>query len=491
MIGSLPPVLRVGQARVTAGLDRTARLGLRAHRAVFGAVPWTSAGQLISMAEQVDLRGRAVTAFPVARKLRAVCAASRPGKRRPAVVVDCTDAEPGSRKDVMLLLRSPHLVLDGAALTARALDAREIVVAVAGDGLHVRSVCDAVVADNTIRHLARVVSVPDGFLSGESGALVSALNAMSTLRVGLSSRYGGSGVMPTMLSSAETFAQVAVLAMLGPARYASAGAPDEPGTVLLTVGGTVERPAVVETPTGMALGRILDVCRARQAQAVLVGGYGGMWLTAESANDLLVSRADLAAAGGTLGAGVVLVLGQDSCPLGELARAAGYLAVHSSGQCGSCKLGLPAIARSLAAMASGAGGADEVGTVRRASAGARGRAARHHSGCTAKFVTSALDVFADDVAEHLFRGGCGRAVRGVLPISRARAETRLTVDRPRSIARATPARLTPAARVGGRPRPGTSTVIKQAPPRPALTRRARLEADLAGAKTWIAELRGS
>jgi len=38
-----------------------------------------------------------------------------------------------------------------------------------------------------------------------------------------------------MLSNAETYAQLAVLALLGPDNYASVGTPDEPGTVLLSV----------------------------------------------------------------------------------------------------------------------------------------------------------------------------------------------------------------------------------------------------------------
>ena len=69
--------------------------------------------------------------------------------------------------------------------------------------------------------------------------------------------------LPTLLSNAETFAQLAVLALLGPDCYASVGAPAEPGTVLLTVGGSVSRPAVVEVPSGIPLGVVLDICGAK------------------------------------------------------------------------------------------------------------------------------------------------------------------------------------------------------------------------------------
>jgi NADH:ubiquinone oxidoreductase subunit F (NADH-binding)/ferredoxin len=414
----LPPVIRIGQARMTSGLDRHSRLDLAAHRAEFGDLPALTAADLIRFAAEVDLRGRGGAAFPVTQKLAAVLAATRQGKRPPVVVVNAAEGEPGSAKDAMLLCRSPHLVLDGALVAARALNAREIIVAVAGDGPRLQSVRDALAAEPAARRLARAVSVPDRFVSGESGALISALNGKQALPPGAAARTSEAGVrgQPTLLSNAETFAQLAILAMLGPAGYSSAGLDTEPGTILLTIGGSVARPAVAEVPTGVPLGHILDICGASQPRGVLVGGYHGLWLTPAAADQVPVSRAGLAAAGGTLGAGVVLVLGQDSCPLGEVARVTGYLAMQSSGQCGPCALGLPSLARSLAAITAGAGGIEELEAVRRSAAGVRGRGACGHPDGTAGFVVSALDVFSADVAEHMFRGRCGRPAAGVLPL---------------------------------------------------------------------------
>jgi NADH:ubiquinone oxidoreductase subunit F (NADH-binding)/ferredoxin len=442
--------MRIGQARITSGLDRHSRLDLAAHRAEFGDLPVLSGAELIRFAAEVDLRGRGGAAFPVARKLRAVLATARLGKRHPVVVVNAAEGEPGSAKDKMLLSRSPHLVLDGAVIAAKALNAREIVVAVAGEGPHLHSISDAVASNSAISRITRVVSLPDRFVSGESGALVNALNGKSALPPGTKFRTSNSGVkgQPTFLSNAETYAQLAILAMLGPAGYASAGLEREPGTVLLTIGGSVARPAVAEVPTGVPLGHVLDICGAQMPSGVLVGGYHGLWLTAEAAYQVPVSRTGLAAAGGTLGAGVVLVLGADSCPLGEVSRVAGYLAMQSSGQCGPCKLGLPSVAKSLAAIASGAGGVDELEAIRRAAFGVRGRGACAHPDGTANFVVSALDAFSEDLSEHMFRGRCGRDVSGVLPLpgdvpSHDEPEARLEVDWTRCSGHGLCARLVP------------------------------------------------
>jgi ferredoxin len=183
----------------------------------------------------------------------------------------------------------------------------------------------------------------------------------------------------------------------------------------------------VEAPAGTPLGEILDLCSAAPAEGVLVGGYHGAWLPAELAYDVPVSRRGLAAAGGTLGAGVVLPLGPGTCPLGEVARVTAYLAKESSGQCGPCMLGLPAIARSVAALAQGSGGVDTLDTARRAAAAVRGRGACRHPDGVFSFVASALDVFTDDLSAHLFRGTCGRPVRGELPL-RQDDDMRLAVD---------------------------------------------------------------
>jgi NADH:ubiquinone oxidoreductase subunit F (NADH-binding)/ferredoxin len=546
----LPPVIRVGQARTTAGLDRHARLDLATHRAEFGPFPALTVTDLITIASQVDLRGRGGAAFPVASKLRAVLAATRGGKRRPVVVVNAAEGEPGSAKDKMLLCRSPHLVLDGALIAARALGAREIYVAVAGDGAHRRSIAEAVAADAAVRRMTRVVSVPDRFVSGEGGALTSALNGKSALPPGSKVRASDAGVhgLPTLLSNAETFAQLAILAMLGPAGYASAGLASEPGTVLLTVGGSVTRPAIAEVPTGVPLGHVLDICGGSAPGGVLVGGYHGMWLTPDVAYQVPVSRAGFAAAGGTLGAGVVLVLGAETCPLGEVSRVAGYLAMQSSGQCGPCKLGLPSVARSLAAIAAGAGGIDELEAIRRAAGGVRGRGACAHPDGTANFVLSALDAFSADLSEHLFRGRCGRPVLGVLPVPGElgtpgpEPQTRLAVDWTRCRGHGLCARLVPEliqldehgypelldapvpfwlARDAGQavemcpalalkltaqapdlpgpplvpePQAAVGPDPRRARPRlviqPAATRRDRRKADLAGAAAWIAAIGG-
>src|SRR6201986_5544212 len=274
----VPTIMRIGAARMTAGLDRMGRRDLAAHPEIFGPLPRMSVEQLIDMASQVDPRGQGGAAFPFARKLRAVVDAAKKTGQPAIVVVNATEGEPGSFKDKMLMIRSPYLILSGAALVAEALEAEEVFVGVTSNEVANRSIEAAIAAEPGLRALVTVVQQPERFISGESGALVRGINGKKPVPPGRKTLAAEKGVgdLPTLLSNASTFAQIAVLALLGPERFASVGVPEEPGTVLLSVSGSAKRPAGVEGPTGVPLGAVLDICQAPARAGGLGRGHHGM-----------------------------------------------------------------------------------------------------------------------------------------------------------------------------------------------------------------------
>ena len=121
--------------------------------------------------------------------------------------------------------------------------------------------------------------------------------------------------------------------------------------MLLTIGGAVGHPGVVEAPLGTPLGILLTAAQSAPTAAVVAGGYHGSWLRPHP--DIRISRSGLAAAGASLGAGVLYVVDDATCALGELARVTGWLAGESAKQCGPCRFGLPALAADVAALAAG------------------------------------------------------------------------------------------------------------------------------------------
>jgi NADH:ubiquinone oxidoreductase subunit F (NADH-binding) len=365
-------------------------------------------GDLERLCASVNLAGRGGGDFPVAQKLNSL----RPGHR--VVVVNASESEPASHKDRLLLSLFPHLVLDGAGTVAAAVGASQVRLVV-----HDPRLVPGLELAMGVRldgALFRVDVLPGGFVAGEARAVIRWLNGGPALPPGrrILPTHTGVGGAPTFLSNAETFAQIAILAELGPVGFANTGTPGEPGTTLLSVGGAVARPGVFEVPLGVDLQSVLDVAVARLASAVVVGGYHGSWVP--PIGQLALSRAGLAAQGATLGAGVVLVLDEHTCGLGELARVASWLAAESAGQCGPCRFGLPAIANDLAATMTGQPtGKSALG---RHSDVVLGRGACAHPDGAVRFIKSGLALLRHEVDAHR-RGGCGRPVRGQFPISRS------------------------------------------------------------------------
>lgn len=407
-VTAVPVAEPVTVHRMLAGVRRDGRpLSLPEHRAQHG--PVAAAGRhdakrlQLALAE-APLRGRGGAGFPVGRKL----AAAWQSGRRGLLIANASEGEPASRKDRTLLGTSPHLVLDGAQLAARAMRAREVVVAV-----HARALIEAAVAERDDAVPVRVLEVPARYVAGEASALARAATGGPSLPqlhdVPLAVR-GPSG-RPTVVLNAETLAGLALHVRHGPQWYAEVGTPDEPGTVLVTVRSSTTAPTVLEVPVGTPIGRVL----AGEVQAVLVGGYFGRWLPAPAALEVPLSQAGLRAAGGTLGAGLVVGLLPAECGLRATAEVVRYLAGQSARQCGPCRNGLPALADALSALAVGRPPAGVVERLSQLCGLVRGRGLCHHPDGTAALVASALTVFADDVAAHL-RGSCSRPAGRALAV---------------------------------------------------------------------------
>lgn len=400
-----PDTWTIGAPRLLAGLDVHPVLDARTHLATHGPLPQPTLARLLELLDGAGLSGRGGAGFPLATKLRGLAR----GRRR--VVVNGSESEPASRKDRTLLRRTPHLVLDGALLVASAVVARQVTLAV-HDAAAAHAV-RAALAQRPDGSRVHVQIAPAAFVSGEARALVRFLDGGPALPTGRRDLPTDRGIL---VANAETFAQVAVLARLGSARYADTGTREEPGTTLLTVGGAVGRPGVVEIPLGTPLGIVLSAARAHDTRAVVLGGYHGGWLTPHP--EIRLSRGGAASAGGTFGAGVLYAIDGATCALGELARVAHWLAGESARQCGPCRFGLPALAADVAAMYHGAPSA--VDAAFRHVGAVTGRGACAHPDGTARFVTSALHLLQDEVEAHVHQGGCGRPVLGRLPVGVAR-----------------------------------------------------------------------
>ncbi len=400
------PAGTLGTARLLAGVEQLGRLDRDHHLAVHGAPALRSRSWLSKALREVNLVGRGGAGFPVSLKLDAM-----PGRGAVNVLVNGSEGEPASHKDRTLMMAAPHLVIDGALVVAHALGARSITITV-----HDRLAHESLVQAARERQDTRAVSIVrtnDTFVGGEIRAVINGLNSGSARPGGRRDLPHTHGVSkrPTFASNVETFAQIALLAAMGAAGYATTGSAAEPGTSLVTLIGDVARPGVVEVPNGTPLEVLVP---GRADAPVLVGGYHGTWV--RNAHELVLNRGTLREAGSPLGAGVIARPHAGTCSLQEVAAVSRWLANESLGQCGPCFFGLPALADDMQAFADGTG--SERQASRRAQQ-VRGRGACAHPDGAVQFMSTAIVALADDIRVHREHGSCGRPPSNILPLPRS------------------------------------------------------------------------
>ncbi|RAG87417.1 hypothetical protein DN069_02300 [Streptacidiphilus pinicola] len=379
-----------------APLDRVARRG--------------DSSALVRAVEEAGLTGRGGAAFPTARKLQAVA----DGRGSAVVVANAMESEPASAKDATLLQLAPHLVLDGIALATQAVGAREAHLCVARTRQDQVHELRAALAERERHRLdpvpVQLHELPHHYVSSEESALVAWLNGGDARPTATPPRpfEKGVGKRPTLIDNVETLAQLALIARYGPAWYREAGAPDAPGTTLVTLGGAVRHPGVYEAPMGAELGRLLAYGGgpSERLSAVLVGGFFGSWLPAATALPARFTKQALAELGAGPGAGVLVALPERACGLAETASVLGFLARNGAQQCGPCRFGLPAVAEDFAALAHGRLDADGLHRLERRVGLLAGRGACRHPDGASRFAATALRTFAADVGHHLRFGPC-------------------------------------------------------------------------------------
>jgi NADH:ubiquinone oxidoreductase subunit F (NADH-binding) len=355
--------------------------------------------RLIDDLDEIGLTGHGGGHFPTGRKWRSVRDGVRRSGLAATVVANAAEGEPASAKDLALLARRPHLVLDGLVCAAEAVGAQDLVVWTHGDNhpLH-RILVQALHARRVEldEPAIRLVSGPAGYISGESSAILRALAGGPALPQFSLQHSTGGGVngRPTLVHNVETLARIGLLARSGPAAA--------PRTNLVTV-LTAGRRTVVDVAESW---RVDDTLVAggwsadETPQAVLIGGYGGQWLPWAEARGLRLHQPTLRAAGASLGAGVLVPLPTDHCGLVETARIARFLADSGARQCGPCLFGLPALADAVASLARGRASRSDMRRLQRWTREVSGRGGCHHPDGAVRVIVSAISAFGDDCTNH-------------------------------------------------------------------------------------------
>jgi NADH-quinone oxidoreductase subunit F len=309
-----------------------------------------------------QLTGLGGAHFPFARKLQ--LARSEPGPR--VVVCNAAEDEPGSQKDRTLLWRNPHLVIEGALIAARALDADDVylylsetlspAIEAVERALDEISSLDEVTSGIKVHlHLA-----PPEYVAGEASAVVNAINgnvAKPLLQPPFPTESGVGG-RPTLVANCETLANLPREVRRALGGEHSVG----PLTRLVTLTGDVADPGVYEVdPRVTTFGDLITmaggVAGSGELKAIQPGGPSGAFLDS-SAGDTLVTNEAITAAGAQPGCLAVRIFSSSRCLVEAVHEITGFFAREQCGQCPACRMKTQTYHRVVAQIANHNGGWD-------------------------------------------------------------------------------------------------------------------------------------
>jgi len=300
------------------------------------------------------LVGRGGAAFPAGRKWAAVAAQS---EWPHYLVCNADESEPGTFKDRVLLEGDPFAVLEAMTIAGWATGCERGFIYLRGEyprALHTLEQAIGTAYDRG--YLGRDVlglgfdfdvEVRRGagaYICGEETAIFNSIEGYRgeprskppfPVEVGLFGK-------PTVVNNVETLVNVLPILEMGGAAYATIGTERSTGTKLFAVSGSVRSPGVYEVPFGVTLADLLELAgglpAGRALRGILLGGAAGVFVTPERLA-LPLTFEGAAAAGATLGSGVVMVIDDGVDLAAFLLRIAAFFKQESCGQCVPCRVG--------------------------------------------------------------------------------------------------------------------------------------------------------
>ncbi len=359
--GATRPVLRYPRLADPADPGEYVRAG--GYRALSLALG-TPGDELVGELVRSGLRGRGGAGYPTGAKERSSASGACPEEPECERFVICNadEGEPGTFKDRILMEREPHLVIEGMAISARAIGASRGFLYIRGEyGEAIGTMRRAVAAAGCGGYLGTDI-LGSGFsfdiairrgagsyLCGEESTLIESLEGkrgQPRIKPPYPAERGYRG-MPTLVNNVETLAAVPWIVEHGADAWLARGSSGSPGTKLFCVSGDVARPGYGEWDMGVELGTVIRAAGgvvdasgkpADAPIAVLLGGAAGAFVP----GDALSLRLDYdapKAAGAVLGSGAVIVIGPGRSIPGILLSILEFFEHESCGTCVPCRVG--------------------------------------------------------------------------------------------------------------------------------------------------------
>jgi len=377
-----------GPKILTADWDKPQSWSLDTYRASGGYQALAKAlkmqpQQIVDEVVKSNLRGRGGAGFPTGMKWNFVRKETSFPKY---LVVNADEGEPGTFKDREILLRSPHMFLEGLIIGCYAIECHLTYVYCRGEFRESamarleKAIEEARAAGYIGKNIlgsgldveVHAVYGAGAYICGEETALLESLEGRKgypRLKPPFPANAGG-GLFkqPTAVNNVETLANMPAIVTMGGDEFSRLGlVPKNGGTRLYAVSGHVKKPGVYEAPMGISFKALLDeycggMRQGSTLKAIIPGGASSAVMTAAEADwasdfDTLKAKKTMA------GSGAVVYLDQSVNMAQALANLMHFFAHESCGQCTPCREGTAWLSRLLDKIVAGKGEKQDVDNV--------------------------------------------------------------------------------------------------------------------------------
>ncbi len=376
---------------------------------------------VIAMVKDSGLRGRGGAGFPTGMKWGFI---PQDNPKPKYLVVNADESEPGTCKDIPLMMASPHTLLEGVIISSYAIRANTAFIYVRGEVLHVvRRLHKAVQEAYLAGHLGTnihgsgydldvVVHAGAGaYICGEETALLDSLEGrrgQPRLRPPFPA-VAGLYASPTVINNVESIASVPSIVANGAEWFSSMGTEKSKGYVIYSLSGHVKRPGQYEAPLGVTLRTLIELGGGMRDGHELKfwtpGGSSTPLLTAEHL-DMPLDYEAVGAAGSMLGTRALQIFDETTCVLRAVLRWTEFYKHESCGKCTPCREGTWWLVQTLARLEQGKGSEADLELLLDQCDNILGRAFCALGDGATSPITSSIEYFRDEYLQHLERGGC-------------------------------------------------------------------------------------
>ena len=389
--------------------------------------------QVISTVLDAGLRGRGGAGFPTGRKWGFIPqqptgapvdpdepdAHAEPAAKPHYLVVNADESEPGTCKDIPLMLATPHVLIEGVAIAAYAIRASHAFIYLRGEVVPVlRRLQQAEAEAYAAGYLGRdvlgsgfaldlVVHAGAGaYICGEETALLDSLEGrrgQPRLRPPFPA-VAGLYACPTVVNNVESLASVPSILQHGPDWFRSMGSEKSPGYTLYSLSGHVTRPGQYEAPLGVTLRELLDLAGGiREGHTLKFWTPGGSStpLLTDAQLDMPLDYEGCAAEGTMLGTKALQIFDDTTCVVRAVLRWSEFYAHESCGKCTPCREGTYWLERVMRGLEEGTATEDDLELLLDISDNVVGKSFCALGDAAAAPIVSSIRLFRDEYLAHV------------------------------------------------------------------------------------------